>query len=139
MIEGHDAVLYDLNNDYSVLQIESSRLRSQLMWLVDITTVSSVTFNLDGKVRTLTFEHDPEENSLRGWLDNKELSEKNARRLYIGALSITQAGETDAAIPVNPPVYSITLHMETGNNEVLELYQINDSQFLIVINGDHFP
>lgn len=134
MIEGYDAVLLDLNGDYSFLNVTPARLRGQLMWLFDITTISSVDFELDGITRKLVFEHDADNSSLRGWLDDKEIKEINARRLYIGVLSITQAGTTEAAIPNIDPSYRLTINVDDGSSQVLELYRLSDSQFLIVIN-----
>jgi len=134
MIEGYDAVITAPEADYSFLSIAPSRLRAQLMWLFNITEVSSVVFEIEGVVRTLRLEHSAEDTSLQGWLDDKQLSEINARRLYIGALSVTQAGSTDAAIPNAQPDYRITINLTDKNSEVLELYQIAPSQFLIVIN-----
>jgi len=137
MIDGFDAVLFDPNGDYSFLGVVTSKLRSSIIWIHNIVDVASVTFELDGVKRVLKFEHfeDGDKQSLRAWLDDKELSETNARRLYVTALTIMQTGETDASIPGSSPHYRITMHFIAGGNEKVELFQINDSQFLIVHNG----
>jgi len=137
MIDDYDAVLFDPHGDYSFLNVVPSQLRARLIWLHNIADVSSVTFELEGNTRVLRFEHieEDEQTSLDGWLDGVEISETNARRLYVTALSITQDGETDEPVPDDPPVYRVTISFLEGGSESLELYQLNDSQFLIVHNG----
>jgi hypothetical protein len=137
MIEGYDAVLFDPNGNYSFLHADPTQVRSQSIWLHNINTVSSVTFGLEGTVRVLRLEHDHEEETLQGWLDDIELSETNARRLYMAALRIGQNGGTDAPKPGGSPDYSATIHFLDGSNDMLELYRINDSEFLIVHNGEN--
>ena len=135
MLEGYDAVLFDPSGDYSFLDIPPAQLRARLVWLYHIADVSSLSFELDGTSRELRFEHNADENSLRAWLDDKEISDLNARRLYVAVLNITQSGGTDAPIPNTPPVYSITVHFLDGGSDTLELYRLSDSQFLIVHGG----
>ena len=135
MLEGYDAVLFDPNGDYSFLDIPPAQLRARLVWLHHIADVSSLSFELDGISRELRFEHNADENSLRAWLDDKEISDTNARRLYVAVLNITQSGGTEAAIPNAPPVYSITVHFLDGGSDKLDLYRLSDSQFLIVHGG----
>jgi len=137
MLEGYDAVLLDVHGDYSFLDVSFSQLRASLIWLHNISDVSSVTFEMDGITRILRFEHSNSDDSLRGWLDDVEISDTNARRLYIAGLNITQSGETDSPIPANDiPVYTVTMNMTNGSKEAIELYRLNDSQFLIVLNGE---
>ena len=135
MLEGHDAVLLDPNGDDSFLDIPPAQFQARLVWLHHIADVSSLSFELDGTSRELRFEHNADENSLRAWLDDKEISDTNARRLYIAVLNITQSGGTDAPIPNTPPVYSITVRFLNGGSETLSLYRLSDSQFLIVHDG----
>jgi hypothetical protein len=135
MIEGYDAVLFDPSGDYSFLNISTSQLRARIIWIHNIVEVASVEFELEGVKRVLEFEHDHENQSLEGWLDGAEISEVNARRLYIGILSITQTDETDAQIPNAPPVYNVTIRFLDGSSETIDLYYLNDTQFLIVHNG----
>ena len=137
MIEGHDAVLFDYFGEYEFLNISFAQIRSGIIWLYNIVDVASMTFILEGETRILRIEHDAEEDSLEGWLDDVEISETNARRLYIGALMITPSGEIDAPIPSGEPTYSITLQFLDGDTSTLELYQLNDTQFLIVLNGEN--
>jgi hypothetical protein len=136
IIEGYDAVLLDPNGNYSFLNADPSQFRSQLIWLHNINTVSSVLFELDGDTRFLEFEHDHEEESLEALLDGEEISETNARRLYVGALMINHSGSTDASIPGTAPVYRVTINFLEGDSEIIELYRLNDSEFLIAVNGE---
>jgi len=134
MIEGYDAVLIDQTGDYSFINVNPGQLRSQFIWFHFINDISAVTFNLSGVIRTLRFEHNTD-GTLRGWLDDIELSENNARRLFIGALGITQSGSTDESIPLGElPVYIFSMNLNNGDIDTIELYQLNDSQFLIVYN-----
>jgi len=140
MIDGYDAVLLDAFGDYSFINASYSQLRTPMMWMYNITDVASVTFVLDGVTRVLSFEHSLEDESLQGWLDDKELSETNARRLFMAALLINQNGETDAIIPENAvPDYTVRIFKGDirGPDGTLELYSINDSQYLIVLNGEN--
>jgi len=137
MIEGHDAVLLDPNGDYSFLNISPTRLRASLIWLHSIGDVSSIRFDLDGDTRILRLEHNDDDNGLQGWLDDKELSEDNIRRLYVATLMITVNGEADEPMPTDEfPTYTITMYFTDGNSESIELFQLNDSQFLIVHNRE---
>jgi len=139
MIEGHDAVLFDSTGDYSFLNINISRLRSSLIWLHSISDISFVSFDLEGTTRVLRMEHYMDEDDkerVRGWLDDVEISETNARRLYMSALSVTQTGETNENIPAGAsPAYSISMHKTDGSVHTMELYSLNESQFLIAHNG----
>ena len=135
MIEGHDAVLF-AGGDYSFLNVSLSQLRSTLIWLNNITDVSSVTFELDNNVtRVLRLEHNAEDSSLQGWLDDVEISENNARRLYTAALRITRIGDTDEPIPDVSPMFTISMRFIDGRTDTLELYQLNETQFLVVRNN----
>jgi len=134
MIEGHDAVLLETFGEYTFLNTRYAQLRSGLIWFHNIGDVSSLVFDLDGEIHTLRMEHGADE-SLRGWLDGVEISDANARELFMTALMISQSGETDAPVPAGAPAYAITMNMTNGNTETVELHQLNDSQFLIVHNG----
>jgi len=135
MIEGHDAVLLDLYGDYSFLDANYSQLRTGLIWIHSITDVSTVTFEMEETTRVLYLEHNADE-SMNARLDDVEISETNGRRLFVSALMITQNGETDAQIPTDDaPAYKIIMSLADGSQDMLELYRINDSQFLIVYNG----
>jgi len=134
MLEGHDAVLLDTYGDYSFLNVLFSQIRSSLIWLYNIDTVSTVVFDIEGVTRTLRFEH-LEENDLRAWLDDKEISAQNARRLYMSALMISQSGSSTDPIPATDPVYTITINFIQGGSDKIDLYRLNESQFLIVHKG----
>ena len=135
MIEGFNAVLFDYSDSYSFLDIDPAQLRTLLIWLYNIEDVSSITYELEGETRVLKMEHNIGEPVLQGWLDGKELSTNNTRRLYASAFNITQNGATDAVIPADPPVYTIIVDFNDGGSDMLELYRLNDSHFLIVHNG----
>jgi len=138
MIEGHDAVLLDRNGDYSFLDLTFTQLRSTLIWIHHITDVSSVTFKLEDITRVLRIEHNSGDGSIRGWLDDVELSEVNARRLFVASMLINPNGETDSPIPPGvSPDYTVTMSMTNGTSEKVELYRQSDSQFLIVHNGEN--
>jgi hypothetical protein len=134
MIEGHDAVLFDSKGVYTFLNTNYTDIRVTTVFLYDIKTVSSVVFDLNGVERILSIEHTGED-ELTGRLDGAELTESNTRRLYRGAIGITQNGETDAPIPAGSPVYTIKINFSNGKADTLELYRLNDLQFLIVVNG----
>jgi len=137
MIEGYDAVLLEREGTYMLLTIDPGVLRARLVWLHNIVDVDSVIFRLEGETRVLRFEHDRENDSLTGFLDDAEISEINARRLYIAALRIIQSGSTDEPIPDAQPDYVITINLLDGDADTLELYALNHSQFLIVQNGEN--
>jgi hypothetical protein len=133
MIEGYDAVLLDRIGVYDFLDVYPFQLQSRIVWLHVIGTVSSVEFYLDGVDRELKLEHD--NGDIRGWLDDVELSADNARRLYTSALNLIIGGLTFAPIPDTSPDYAITINFIDGDSEIVELYGLNDAQFLIVQNG----
>ena len=136
MLEGYDAVLLDRHGDYSFLNVVLSRIRSSLIWLHNIEGVSSVVFDLDGTTRTLRFEHGATSTDLRGWLDEEEISATNARRLFRAVLMISQSGSANEPVPGSGALdYTITINSLDGSSDQIELYRLNQSQFLIVHNG----
>ena len=135
MIEGYDAVLLDSGGDYRFLGVEFSYLRSSMVWLYNIITVSSVEFMLEGETRTLRYEHNDEDETLRGWLDGFEISQDNARRLYTATLSIMQDGASEAEIPPGAPNYRLTINFRDGGSDTIELYRISETSYLIVHDG----
>jgi len=137
MIEGHDAVLFDPHGIYTFLNItDATQLLSQLVWIYHIRDVATVTFELEGITRVLTFEHDDEDdNRLQAWLDGNEISEINGRRVYIGVLNVFFNGGTNARIPATPPSYRFTIELVDGGSSTLELYRLNEAEFLIVRDG----
>jgi hypothetical protein len=138
MIEGHDAVLFDPHGRYTFLNVEPTQLLSQLIWLYHIRSVDSVIFELDGVSRVLRYEHDEnDDNKLRAWLDDNEISEQNGRRVYIGVLNVFLSGGTDAPIPAAAPVHRFTIRFVEGGSSVLELYRLSDTEFLIVRDGEN--
>ena len=136
MIEGVDAVLLDRTGDYSFINTDATQLRTRIIWMHNIIGVSSVTYVLDGNTRILELEHGSE-GSLYGKLDGVELSEVNTRRLFMYTLSISQTGGINTVIPSGTPDYKITMQFIDGGNDVIELYSLNDAQFLIVHNSEN--
>ncbi|MCL2248137.1 MAG: DUF4340 domain-containing protein [Oscillospiraceae bacterium] len=138
MIEGYDAVLLDEVGEYLFLGVDPVMLRGRLVWLHNINYVDSVAFDLEGETRMLRLEHDFENESLTGFLDDVEIGDANARRLYIGALRVIQDGSSDEPVPHHtvPPNYTITINMLDGTTDMLQLFALNPSQFLIVQNGE---
>jgi len=136
MIEGVDAVLLDRTGDYSFVNTDATQLRTRIIWMHNIAGVSSVTYVLDGNTRILELEH-VSEDGLIGKLDGVELSETNTRRLFMYTLSISQTGGINIAIPSGAPDYSITMQFIDGSTDMIELYSLNDAQFLIVYNGEN--
>jgi len=137
MIEGYDAVLLDREGAYLFINIDPGTLRARLIWLHNIVEVDFITFELENETRVLRFDHDHENDSLTGFLDDIEISETNARRLYVATLSIMQSGITQEQIPTGIlPDYTVTMHLLDGSEDTMELYALNHSQFLIVRNGE---
>ena len=138
MIEGYDAVLLDEIGAYLFLGVDPGILRGRLVWLHNIAEVDSVEFDLEGEPRILRLEHDFENETLTGFLDDVEIGDTNARRLYIGVLGVVQDGTTDEQIPAHtvPPNYTITINLLDGTTDIMQLYAFNPSQFLIVQNGE---
>ena len=138
MIEGHDAVLFaprfniGNNSNFDFMDVDPYQLRSRMIWLHNIADVLSVDFELDGVSRVLNLDDNGE---FKGTLDDMELSDDNARRLYTSALNIIASGSTEEAIPDIPPQYSITINLKDGTSETVELYAITDSEYLIVHEG----
>ena len=132
--DGINIVLVDYDGDYTFLDTDPTLLRTRLIWMHSIDKVSSVTYELDGETRVLELEHGPE-GSLTGRLDGKDLSEVNARRLFMYTLGISQTGSTNFNTPIAEPDYRITMQFMDGSNDIIELYNLSDAQFLIVHNG----
>jgi len=139
MIEGHDAVLLDPHGNYSFLGVNPAQLKSQMTWVHHIETVSSVVFELGEVTRTLRIDHpvSGSDDTIKGWLDDKEISDRNTRRLYASAMSILSSGDTDEPVPGSGPDYRLTMVFTNGRSQALELYNINDSQYLMVLDNQN--
>jgi hypothetical protein len=135
MIEGTNAVLSHLQSDYPFLRVKYAELRSSMPWPRRvISDVSTVTYNLGRNTRTLSFERGE---SVYGRLDGKILSESNADRLFYATLSLTHHLESDAEIPSAAPDYRITINFIGGGSDTMELYSLNETQLLMVFNGEN--
>jgi len=137
MIEGNDAVLLDPHGDYSFLELDPAQLRTQLTWMHNIDTVSSVVFELEGVIRTLNIDHPASTagGNLNGRLDDKEIGETNTRRLFASAMSVPSSGGTDTPIPNKTPDYRMTMNFIAGGSQTMEFYGINESEYLMVLDG----
>ena len=135
MMEGYDAVLLDKSGEYPFLDVKADELRATLLWLHPISSVASIIFEFPDDTHTLLIEQDAEGSVIAGRLDDRELSESETKRLFTAALSVRVSGAADAAIPDAAPEYVITMNLNDGSSDKLELYRIADSQFLLVHNG----
>ncbi|MCL1819175.1 MAG: DUF4340 domain-containing protein [Oscillospiraceae bacterium] len=136
MAEGINAVLLDRDGDYSFVDVSYHHLRSSMLWeLIIIDDVSHVDCYLEGIHRLIKYEHSDDE--LRAWIDGKELEELNGRRIYSSILSVFINGSTDADIPSTPSDYKFVITLLDGTSRTMELYAINERQYLIVYNGEN--
>jgi hypothetical protein len=136
MIEGANAVLLDRTGNYVFTETPYFRLRINIVWVFDINLVKSVDYHLENNVvRRLTFTHGDTNQDMRAWFDDKELSEHDARNIYSSVLSVMMDGETSADIPDKPPEYKFVITLLDGEVHTLELFALNERQYLMVLNG----
>jgi hypothetical protein len=136
MIEGANAVLLDRTGNYVFIDTPYFRLRLNLVWVHDINDVRSVDYHLDNNiVRRLELTHGDTNQDMRARMDGKELSDHNARQIYSSVLSIIMDGETTADTPSKPPDYKFVINLLDGETHTLELFALNERQYLIVLNG----
>jgi len=136
MIEGANAVLLDKTGNYVFTETPYFRLRINLLWVYDINDVRSVDYHLDNNVvRRLEFTHGETNQDMRAWMDGTELTDHDARNIYSSVLAIIMDGETTADIPNKPPDYKFVITLLDGEAHTLELFALNERQYLMVLNG----
>ena len=137
MTEGINAVLLDKADAYIFLDVEISRLRSGLIWSHMISDIAAVDFDLKGEKRRVEYTHH-DDGTLTAELDGEDIGEQNGRRLYSSMLSVLLDGDSGEDIPNAPPDYTFTLTFaEDGSQRSLELYELNDRRYLIVLGGEN--
>jgi hypothetical protein len=135
MIEGANAVLLDRTGNYVFAETPYFRLRLNLIWVHDINDVRHVDYHLDDNVvRRLEFTHGDSNQDMRAQLDGRELTDHDARQIYSSVLSIIMDGETTAGIPNRTADYKFVITLLDGEAHTLELFALNERQYLIVLN-----
>lgn len=135
-VEGSRYVLLDTIGDYSFLNVNPLSLRSSLVWLVDIKTVSEVTYYLDGVTRVLKL--DITEETEYAELDGTEIIAINGKRLYTRTLELMIDG-VDETSPPGPVQYEIIMKLRDGGQRTMRLYRLNDRQYKIELDGKIEP
>ncbi len=133
MVEGSRAVLLDKNGDYSFLRAEPLSLRSTLVWIIDIKSISGVTYRLDGRTRELALDITDESEAAS--LDGVEIDVINAKRLYSRTLELTIDGVAEGGAS-GEAEYDITINLRDGTKSTLRLYRLNDRQYMIELDGE---
>lgn len=134
MVEGVNTVLLS-NSDYSFLEVDKLDLLSMLFWIYNIDDVTKVEYDLKGERHTLLINSDSDNDVFEASLDNGEIVDENARRLFMRAMWITVAGEVTSDMTIGQPEYTIKMTMRDGTINVMELCPINGRQLAVRVNG----
>lgn len=123
-----NAALFDFAN------ITYDQLLDMTIWLCHINTVDHVEFYLEGESHTLKFEHE-NGNISRFILDDADIEENDARMLYTRMLQIylddiLSEDESGGSIS-----YSFKIHTLDGKVRSLELAEINQRRFQVILDG----
>lgn len=118
-------------------------LMSRIPWYINIREVESMEYDMDGTEYLVEMEHttrinanDEEVASINALINGEELSETNCRRLFVRTLNFRIMGETESGYkPKGEPKYTIKMHLLNGDDMLMELYEINDRQYAISVDG----
>ncbi len=106
---------------------------SSLIWVYNSDDVKKVTYKMGNETHTL--ELDFRDNTLYGVFDGKEMTGKNPTNLYIHTIRFSVAGEVEKGAKYKDSAMTITIELENGKTETLELCEINERQYAAVRNG----
>lgn len=120
-----------------------SQLRSGLVWLHDIKTVSKIELSLPNGDYVIeindTYNTSDGSGAFVGTIDGKALSEDNGRRLFSSIIGI-QYDDMIVGAPIeDTPSYTLRVTYRSGYTQVLRLYKASSRQYVICLGEDTVP
>jgi len=142
MVEGCNSIMKASGFGVSALKTDYIDMMFKLLWITNISDVARVEYNLGGTKRLLTIIEnytDEEGNDVfYATLDGRAVSSTNAKRLFTYALDLLIVGdlEDDFSIKGKKAEYSITIELNDGTRNTLDLYAMNERQYAASVDGE---
>lgn len=135
MLEGVPSVI-QTTKELDFLSADYIDLMSKLIWYHDINKVSEISYTLsDGKTHTLSLSSNGAD--LTGKYDGREISEQNARMMFVCSVQFTADGKYTSDMKYNPKAaVSMRLKFTDGKTTTLALYEINERQYAASVDGE---
>ena len=132
---GIDCVILVPNEDLTFLALTKMDLVSPTVWIYNIDSLTGVEFDLNGQRHVLDINSDFDNDIFEASLDGGEITEDNARRLYLRTISMYVDKEIEPGQTYGAPEYTIRINLRDGTQKVLELCPVNVRQYAVVLNG----
>ena len=125
------------------LDVNYIELMTRTAWFVHITDLESIEYDLDGEYYLMEMEHGTREtedgrtqSTVDATINGEPITETNCRRLFVRTLTFRIIGDvTDLSSIPTEAKYTITMHRIDGDDMVMELYELNDRQYALGIDG----
>ncbi|MDL2288621.1 DUF4340 domain-containing protein [Oscillospiraceae bacterium OttesenSCG-928-F05] len=139
MANNVDSILYTMDINSSIFETSHVSLMFKLPWTFEIVNVKSIRLELQsGADYYLTFEHG-EDQYLLAELEGKVVDTTNARRIFMHMMNMMIVDALEE--PFTPRTgqkaeYTFTVTQLDGAKRTLELYQLNDRQYAVSVDGE---
>jgi hypothetical protein len=119
-------------------------LMNRTAWFVNITDIASIEYSINGEEYYVEMTHGTEtdedgntSSTLDATLNGDAISEKNCRRLFVRTLNFRIMGDvTDETSVSGKPSCTIKMNLLDGSEMLMELYEINNRQYALAVNGE---
>lgn len=128
---------------FAWLDVNYIELINRVIWYENIVDVDNIVYKLDGVEYVVEMQHFTTEDedgttkkSLTATLNGNEISEQNARRLFVRTLNFRIIGDVPSDAVPGEGQYSLTINRLDGSSRTLELSMLNDRQFACTLDGE---
>ncbi len=119
-------------------------LMNRIMWYTNIVDVESIEYNMNGEEYLIEMTHGTKVNSsgnevaaIDATINGEFLSETNCRRLFVRTLNFRIIGEVmDGEKLPSKPKYSFVMNLLDGTKKTVELFEMNDRQYAVAVDGE---
>lgn len=142
MIEDHPTLLVCASSLFTFKDINYVELMIRTAWYHNIKDVDYIEYNIDGEEYLVDLTYTEEENEegetetvLTATLNDDELSDTNARRLFVRTLNFRVISELPEDTNLGDPEITVAIHLQNGEEHTLELTPINARQYAAAVDG----
>lgn len=142
MIEDHPTLLVCASSLFTFKDINYVELMIRTAWYHNIKEVDYIEYNIDGDEYLVDLIYTEEENEdgetetvLTATINGDELSDTNARRLFVRTLNFRVVSELAEDTKLGDPEITVAIHMHDEAVHTLELTPINARQYAATVDG----
>lgn len=127
---------------FTWLEVNYVELIIRTVWYYNIKDVESISYVVDDESYELELYYVEETNDegeaedvLHARLNGEEISETNARRLYVRTLNFRAISEVPKDAVLEEPIITVRINMQGGAAHTMELKPLNERQYAASIDG----